>query len=72
MQTLNKPLETTKGTSIRKMHQIVWVFLGIFGLFVITFSTALWRASQKDKFPSPHPQSFPTKGELEHCSSKNP
>lgn len=42
----------------REMHKIVWVSVGVLTLFFMTFSIAMWRLSQKEKFRSFHLKSF--------------
>ena len=40
--------------SSRKMHDIVWILVGVFGLFAITFPLAMWRVSNMEKFQGSH------------------
>jgi len=57
METKNKPLPA------REMHQIVWVSVGVLTLFFLTFPFAMWRVSQKEKFPGFHVKSFTIEGQ---------
>jgi hypothetical protein len=60
----------TKLTSVRKMHNIVWILLGVFTLFAATFPTALWRVSQMDKFRGFHVKSLSLEGKLPPITDK--
>ena len=44
--------------SSRKMHDIVWILVGLFGLFAITFPLAMWRVSNMEKFQGSHVKSL--------------
>jgi len=52
MDTKNKPIPA------REMHKKVWVSVGVLTLFFLTFSIAIWRISQKEKFRGFHVKSF--------------
>jgi hypothetical protein len=45
MEAKNKPIPA------REIHKIVWVSVGVLTLFFLTFPIAMWRISQKEKFP---------------------
>ena len=45
------------------MHKIVWVRVGFLTLFFMTFPIAMWRISQKEKFPGFHVKSFTIEGQ---------
>ncbi|MCP2730172.1 hypothetical protein [Limnofasciculus baicalensis] len=62
----------TRLTSVREMHKIVWILLGVFTLFAATFPTALWRVSQMDKFKGFHVKSLSVEGKLQHSTDKTP
>lgn len=63
-------MEATKATYTKEMHKIVWILLGVFSLFAVTFPTALWRVSQMDKFKDFHVKSFPLEGKIQHIANK--
>jgi hypothetical protein len=50
--------------SSRKMHDIVWILVGVFGLFAITFPLSMWRVSNMEKFQGSHVKSLVRDGEL--------
>jgi type II secretory pathway component PulF len=56
--------------SSRKMHDIVWILVGVFGLFAITFPLAMWRVSNMEKFQGSHVKSLPVAGEVNRKSSR--
>src|SRR4028119_1850283 len=47
----------------REMDKIVWVSVGVLTLFFLTFPIAMWRISQKEKFPGFHVKSFTIEGQ---------
>jgi len=49
--------------SSRKMHDIVWILVGVFGLFAISFPLAMWRVSNMEKFQGSHVKSLVVEGE---------
>lgn len=44
----------------QKLHQIVWILVGVFTLFAGTFPVAMWRVSQMDDFRGYHVKSVPS------------
>jgi hypothetical protein len=56
--------------SSRKMHDIVWILVGLFGLFAITFPLAMWRVSNMEKFQGSHVKSLVVEGEKAPQSSQ--
>jgi hypothetical protein len=56
VETKNKPLPA------REMHKFVWVGVGIFTLFCVTYPIAMWRVSQKEKFLGSHVKSLTIEG----------
>ena len=57
METKNKLIPA------REMHKTVWVSVGVLTLFFLTFPIAIWRISQKEKFPGFHVKSFTIEGQ---------
>ncbi|TRU33752.1 MAG: hypothetical protein EWV50_19790 [Microcystis aeruginosa Ma_MB_F_20061100_S20] len=53
-----------------KMHDIVWILVGVFGLFAITFPLAMWRVSNMEKFQGSHVKSLVVEGEKAPPSSQ--
>jgi hypothetical protein len=43
----------------RKMHKIVFAFMGLFAAIAVTYPIAMWRVSQMDKFRGFHVKSLP-------------
>lgn len=60
----------TRLTSVREMHKIVWILLGIFTLFAATFPHACWRVSQMEKFKGFHVKSLSLEGKLPPITDK--
>jgi hypothetical protein len=56
--------------SSRKMHDIVWILVGVFGLFAITFPLSMWRVSNMEKFQGSHVKSSAIEGEIARKSSQ--
>jgi hypothetical protein len=57
--------------SSRKMHDIVWLLVGVFGLFAITFPLSMWRVSNMEKFQGSHVKSLAVEGEIARKSPPN-
>ena len=72
MESPTKLTSATKLTSVREMHKIVGILLGVFTLFAATFPTAMWRVSQMDKFEGFHVKSLSLEGKLHHSPNKIP
>jgi hypothetical protein len=51
------------------MHDIVWILVGVFGLFAITFPLSMWRVSNMEKFQGSHVKSSAVEGEIARKSS---
>lgn len=56
--------------SSRKMYNIVWILVGVFGLFAMTFPLSMWRVSNMEKFQGSHVKSLPVEGEVNCKSSR--
>lgn len=53
-----------KSDSLQKLHKIVWIFVGVFGLIAVSYPIACLRIAQTTKFAGSHLKSLPMKPEL--------
>ena len=53
------PAEKIQRISPQELHKIVWVMVGVFGLFSLSYPLAMLRVSQHEKFAGFHVKSFP-------------
>lgn len=51
-----------KNESISRMHRIVWILIGIFGLCALSFPIALFRVSNTREFGGFHVRSLTIEG----------
>jgi hypothetical protein len=58
--------------SSQKMHDIVWILVGVFGLFAITFPLSMWRVSNMEKFRGSHVKSVTIDGGVAKKFQTNP
>lgn len=49
----------TRTVAMGRMHRVVWILVGVFGLFAVTFPIAMWRVSNMDKFQGSPVKSLP-------------
>ena len=61
----------TKSHSLREMHKVVWILVGVFTLIMAAYPTAMWRVSQREKFRGFHLKSLAVEGPLENLLSQS-
>ncbi|WP_019499702.1 hypothetical protein [Pseudanabaena sp. PCC 6802] len=52
------PVSSLQPLPARKMHKIVFAFMGLFTAIAVTYPIAMWRVSQMDKFRGFHVKSL--------------
>lgn len=52
------PVSSSQPLPARKMHKIVFAFMGLFTAIAVTYPIAMWRVSQMDKFRGFHVKSL--------------